>query len=251
MGMAKKSTHAARVRLPITIPILRKVLRLFDIANANLCAADRTAYKAALTNATYGRLRVGEITSPTMARRGGKEMTAADVTAIRDAQGPDTVTYNQVVKASKCDKFRQTATISLHANGSDTCPVHHLAKWLEVRRALGHSTDLPLYTLSGGKYLTRGAFTKALRAALDLAGYNSKLYGSHSCRGGGAVSLLSAGASTATIRCLGRWASMTFLGYLQHIPQGLAADLSARVANQQESDITSKHHELYSQRFDA
>ena len=68
-----------------------------------------------------------------------------------------------------------------------------------------------------------------------MAGLKASDTSSHSCRAGGACSLLAAGASEAQVKLLGRWTSPCFLQYLTLSPtvlHDLAAGMSSLTVGQ-------------------
>ena len=247
-GIAMKTSQVARLRLPVTTPTLSALLKVFDVANKHLCLVDRTAIKSALKTAVHGLMRVGEFTCKTTTDfRPNEDLLLADVASQRSPYTDAVDGFAIVVKHGKSDKFRQTAPVGLHRNDADTCPVTAMQSWLAMRTA---RPNQPLHALSRGRCLARQIFTAALRRALDLAGYHSERYGSHSCRGGGCVSYVAAGASTASVCSLGRWASNSYMNCTNHLLPDHVRDLQLRVSQIGSTDITQDHHTRYVKRFE-
>jgi site-specific recombinase XerD len=117
------------------------------------------------------------------------------------------------IKESKTDGWRKGIKLRVFANGSPTCPVAAMARWLRLRGA--DEPRSPLFVMADGSYLTRERFQRLLKRCIELAGYSSAHYNTHSCRIGGATSLACAGQSAETIQMLGRWSSDCYTRYLR------------------------------------
>ena len=253
-GMAKKNVRApGNARLPMTIPVLRALLAKATTALTAMGRppTDVVAFVAAATMAVFGLLRVGEFTSSgTKEYVPGKDLLRSDVTVVRNIDG-SIKCIKVCLKHTKGDKWRKTQTQTLWPTGNATlCPVTSLAAWLAVRDASGAPTWLPLFTLSDGSYMDRRMFATGLKKSLTLAGYAADKYNTHSCRGGGATTLLSLGHSAGVIKAQGRWASDAWLKYVEHVPEGLQIDIAKNMATVVETSIKQVHHNQYLQRFD-
>ena len=100
-------------RLPITIPILAKMVKhLSSVKGPNW-----QMNIAVLTTGVYGLLRAGEFVK----KVNGNELRRADVVWKRDC-----VELN--IRASKTDIFRSGVTVKLFKNDSSTCPFASLKR---------------------------------------------------------------------------------------------------------------------------
>jgi hypothetical protein len=185
------------------------------------CTYNALMFWSALTNAVYQLLRVSEFTSPGVqahdpTRRLNLEdielLTATGLGANRERLHEADV-MDENIKWSKTDGWRQGIQLRVFANGTSTCPVAAMAKWLKVRRGGGPKS--PLYNFADGSFLTRDRFQRTLKKCVELAGYSSAHYTTHSCRIGGATSLACAGQPAETIQMLGRWSSDCYTRYLR------------------------------------
>ena len=248
-GIAKKNVRSdANKRLPITIPVLRDIVKTTTMSIGH--NEDRVAFTAAVTAATFGLMRVGEFTAKGNASfLSDKDLLGSDVTVHRNVEG--TVTkLDLLLKAAKNDTWRKTQTVTLWPTGGELCPVKAMMAWIQIRENLGTPSWLPLFTRKDGRYMDANFFRTNLKATLKMAGYNPDNYNTHSCRGGGAVTLLSMGCSAAVIKAMGRWSSDAFMDYLKHIPDDFAADLMKRMAAVKSGDVRKAHHDMYKKRYD-
>ena len=223
---------------------------------------------ASATTAVYGLLRIGEFSS-THVKDQGKDIPTHDSTRNlcwgdveiyydREASPLDALfgsrkpTHATIfLKDSKTDVFRDGSVRRLHATGTLDCPVAALDAY-RVARLLRFGSvqrNEPFFIRADGKWLTREWFTDHLRFGLRLAGLKADATSSHSCRAGGACSLLASGASDAQVQLLGRWTSSCFLQYLQLAPTTLI-ELMHRMSTLQPQDIDHAEHETLRQRVE-
>ena len=125
------------------------------------------------------------------------------------------------------------------------------AAWDDRRRALGHTADEPFFTTGIGKCLDRAKFSQLLRNSLQAGGYDASAYGTHSCRAGGAVTLLSVpNINVGAVKSYGRWSSDAYMAYIRYLPDDLRADMQKAMATVGHSQITAAHHAIYQQRYE-
>ena len=217
---------------------------------------------AMATVAVYALLRVGECTSSHVKDQDrvddqGSHIPTHDIT--RNLCWSDVVIYYDreprvtdflmqdypvathftiLLKDSKTDIFRDGSLRRVYATGTTDCPVRWMVKYMEMRvRAFGPvQRSQPFFVRHDGKWATKDWFALHLRMALTLGGLDASATSSHSCRAGGACSLLAGGASPEQVQLLGRWTSQCFLGYLQ-LPPVTLKQLTRRMAQLNRGDL--------------
>ena len=91
------------------------------------------------------------------------------------------------------------------------CPVVALRQYIKVR---GQSIG-PLFKDAQNKPVTRHCLLKHLRSSLELAGFDPKLFNTHSFRSGRATQLAADNVNDKTIKETGRWKSNAYLQYIR------------------------------------
>jgi hypothetical protein len=184
---------------------------------------------AAVTLAATMGLRVSEFTSPTTRTCSpSKTLVWSDLEWGVTAEGWQYVIVT--IKNAKNDPFRAGYRHHLWHDGSTMCPYTAMLTHYQSTAASRHGAVGPLFRYASGTNLTRGPFTKALRASLQFAGYNPGLFSAHSLRAGAAVSVSTAGYSGDVIQKQGRWKSSAYadylafgLGFLRRVQMGMTA----------------------------
>ena len=193
------------------------------------------------TLAVYGLLRAGEFTHSHVKEQGldrngdarppvhdpAQHVCWRHVNFFRDGSGKlEFMTIN--IPSSKCDAFRQGSLRTLYATDTLDCPVEAMWRYrqsrLRDRESHGqhaHADD-PLYVLPNGHYVTKTWFQTNMQAALYRGGVTDA-YTTHSCRAGGATSMLLAGMPGELVQIMGRWSSDAYRRYLDMSPASLAA----------------------------
>ena len=106
------------------------------------------------------------------------------------------------IKASKTDPFRVGVILRLASiNNHALCPVRGMRFYLRFRSTIPG----PLFIFDNGVYLSRAYLAAFLQISLPAV----PNINTHSFRIGGASAALSAGASDALIRIMGRWSIVT------------------------------------------
>ncbi|XP_066911699.1 uncharacterized protein [Clytia hemisphaerica] len=188
-------------RTPITVQHMTIIITF--IQTSNMPFVDKLMYMAAIHTAFYGLLRVSEYTSPTQTRYDSTlHLLQSDISFNLQR----TIMFLRL-KGSKTDPFRIGTVIRISAIPTLFCPVRAMLAYF---RSLPIA-DLPLFRFSDGRLLTRRHINKLLKNALP----NIHDISSHSFRIGGASAALSAGASDALIKILGRWSSDCYIRYLR------------------------------------
>ena len=115
--------------------------------------------------------------------------------------------YLQVnIKASKTDPFHQGVFVYLGRTNVDVCPVAAVLAYMVIR---GPAPD-PFFRFEDGKYLTRGCFVAAVRAALKQSSIDDSKYSGHSFRIGAATTAAHQGLPDSLIKTLGCWESSAY-----------------------------------------
>lgn len=201
-GYGKLSTQVD-VRLPITLPILHRILSLGP--ELSLPAYELCLFNAMCSLAFHAYLRVGE-----MAVTNGNNtiLNLHDVTKLLNADNQ--VIAIRVTFRNYKHSYNQSP-ISLVINRQNIfCPVGILMDYLAMR---GYH-DGPLFVLKGSP-VERKYFCDLLSIAIKRCGLNPTRYKGHSFRIGAASHAVERGFSDAQIRFMGRWKSNAFLRYIR------------------------------------
>lgn len=216
------SGGGARVRLPITPAILRKLESVWAESASN---PDTKLIWAACCLCFFAFLRVGEMTTPdTRSYDPGAHLCYADI-ALDDARKPSFMRVR--IKQSKTDPFRGGIDLFVGRTGSDLCPVAALLDFLRCR---GPSTG-PLFKFSSGQFLTRKRFVEIVRDALQRTDVDQRNYCGHSFRIGAATTAAAKGVEDSAIKTLGRWESVAYLQYVR-LPRDQLRDYTIILAGQ-------------------
>ena len=104
-GISRMLTKAKGERLPLTIPLLHRVLTALPEVFPLMPCHDRHAYECALTNGVYRMLRASEQMAPSPTRYD------QDKTALGWDLKLQGATYTFTIKAAKNDPFRISHTV--------------------------------------------------------------------------------------------------------------------------------------------
>ena len=189
-------------RFPITPALLAD---LFACASRSFNNYDALLFRAAVSLAFFGLLRVSEFTSPSNTQFSGLCHLGLEDVAFDSRRQLMLVR----LKVSKSDPFRAGTIIRIAPSRHPLCATQTMAAFLPLRRLLGPG---PLFILSNGQFLTRQHIVLFLARAFPE--YPQGTLGSHSFRIGGASMLCALGVPDATIQILGRWSSSAFKKYL-------------------------------------
>ena len=202
-GLAK-SRRSVDVRMPITIPILSKLIRVVNL----LADSDykRCLLCAMFSLAFFGCLRIGEITS-----RSGKEPP----TILRsDLHLDSCLSMSLTIRNYKHSKGSRPFTISFEPQPDKAiCPVVNMHRYLAVARV---SPNAPLFVRADGATVSRDFFNSNLSKYLKACSLNPEFLKGHSFRIGSASFMAQKGFSDADIQKLGRWHSDAFKKYIRN-----------------------------------
>ena len=186
------------VRLPITRPILHRMLRALVVMGFSLYKT--TLLRAFFLTMFHAFLRIGEATSKSPA---SSPIQYADL--VIDTQGA-AILLNQF----KHSKVPHRVELQ-RGNDPNVCPVKALEDFIFLRgRAVG-----PLFSTPVGRPYTATAAREDLSSVLSFCGLDNKRYKSHSFRIGAASDAALRGFSDAQIRLMGRWHSDAFRQYIR------------------------------------
>lgn len=266
-GIRRTQIRSKKTAEPLTTDRLKLVIAStsrMSNRRAFKVGYDDLLLNASSSTAVYALLRLGEVISSHTKDQGKEDpthdptrnLTWSDVNIYFDRPANpimDRLTNSYpkpshatiLLKDSKTDVFRDGSLRRIYATGTIDCPVTHLHRYRMARIDTFGEPHInePFFVRSDGKWMTRDWFTTHLREAMLMAGLKASDTSSHSCRAGGACSLLAAGASEAQVKLLGRWTSSCFLQYLTLSPlvlRDLAAGMSSLTVGQMD------HRELES-----
>lgn len=192
----KKQKPSIDSRLPITLPILHKLVDAVD----KVCIHPyyKALYKAMHLVAFNAFLRVGEMTSD-VANNDGHCLQYTDV--VVDKQG--------CVINFKSYKHSAPGTITkcvIKRQDGHNCPVYQLESYYRLRgNVMG-----PVFINIDGSLVGRDQFVRMLEKSLSHIGLSGGCYKSHSFRIGSCCHAMEQGKSETQIRLLGRWHSNAF-----------------------------------------
>jgi len=205
-GIAR--THgsgAVAPRLPVTLPVLRKLLQACKVTSL-LNARDRVMVRSAMLTAFFGFLRCSEFTGD-------------HIRTYHVALSPSHLKIH--LTTSKTDPAGRGVDIVIGAAEPSVCPVAAMRQYLTSSQRPPTSY---LYEYSNGQRLTRERFTAIVRNLLASCGEsNCSQYASHSFRIGAATTAAAAGVPESTIRAAGRWKSDACLIYIRTPDRAKAA----------------------------
>lgn len=203
-GLSKATFKTTDKRLPITIPILMK---LVDTLRKGLFSAYfNTLLEAVFLTAFYGFMRPGEFTTACQRFDPSGDLTLSDVSFSPHL-------FTVFLKHSKTDSLGAGATITLSRSNSNYCPFTSMVRFLKVRPCR-HKLS-PLFVLPDGIPMSKEWFRIHLAAVLWECGLSAQLFTGHSFRIGAATSAARCGIPTSSIKSLGRWSSLAFESYIR------------------------------------
>ena len=193
-GCANLRPKKSRVRKPVTVEMLGKLLPDFDLSKA----IDRSTW-AVITTAVHGLCRLGELAPETHA--GEFYPRRKDYSLSAEGRA------NIFIARSKTDVNHEGFHLPIPRNGTATCPHRALIEAVAAGAPgrLFSAPEDPLFPDSYNRAVLKYYVIKRLRQALTRAGYNAAEFSGHSLRKGGAQSLFNRGLDMRDIACMGRW----------------------------------------------
>ncbi len=196
---AKLSNVTVPVRLPITLPLLHKIVSA--LVHVETVHSNQLLYKAMFLIAFHACCRVGELT------KSGNAQHWLNYRDVSFTGTSVTITFSSF----KHSRPGYTPKITLHASDHVHCPVSALIDYITVRG----TRSGPLFCLADGLPITRRNFSKVLDQCVRFIGLNPTQLTSHSFRIGRATLGLEQGLTIEQIRLMGRWRSDAFRKYLR------------------------------------
>jgi len=203
------------------------------------------ALAAALQLGFFYLLRIGEMVSRDSKHSAKFILRRCDVKFYKDGKlcsAKDFPTEMEIfIRGSKTDPGMQGCYRSHFATGGVLCPVKAMVRWILLTDKKCSPED-PIFTFpkkikgADGKtkcptvpHLVRGDVVRILKEEAASQGLSEETVSTHGLRIGGATAMHKAGASTAVIQILGRWASDVFKIYTRYhknMMVGVAAEMA-------------------------
>ena len=172
-GSRKRYAHMHNnrpIRQPITVRVLKHVLKKLRAPTCHLCDHDKKMLAATFTLAFFGLLRVSEFTVPS--KQSFDPRRHASIASIRWRRKHFTFTIN----SSKTDQFHYGQAVYITKSDSSICPVAAMRQYV---RSCGSNRNAPLFTFKTGEPLTRHSCLLHLRNLLAAAGYQPHTFNTH------------------------------------------------------------------------
>lgn len=202
-GIKRTQTAATPRRFAVTIQILDRLERHFDLSNPT-----HRLVRAVLWMAVTGLFRIGELTVDSGKSAGYKMLTNGSITV-----GSNPLSLTVRLTASKMDVFRQSVNVLIVNRKAIAAYDLYASKRTSHRAA----TD-PLFTVTTAngtvKPLDRATILSAASAILTAAGISTANCRGLSFRAGGATSYAAAGLPDHLLQVLGRWQSACYTRYI-------------------------------------
>ena len=204
-GLAKLSP-SCDARLPITIPVLQKLMSTVSVAVTS--HYERCMLKAMLSLAFFAFLRVGEFTVHSYSSV--PVLTIQNV--ILDKEQLNNGLSILFTKYKHSSGSRPFLLQVPRQENSSLCPVSHMATYLSMRS----SPLKAIFIKADGHPVRKEEFRRYLNILLRANSLDPSLYKSHSLRIGAASYASQLGYSDSQIRTLGRWKSDAFKKYIRN-----------------------------------
>ena len=212
-----------RVRLPITVGIMRRLQRAWVVDAQH---PEGAMLWAAACVGFFGFLRAGEFTVPSVEAFDPEVHLCLSDLALDSHTEPTMFCIR--IKQSKTDPFRQGVDVFLGRTDAHICPVRALTQYIGTRS----SAPGPLFLLNNGTPLTRPYLVSHLQTALRQEGLDDTQYNGHSFRIGAATTAAQQGVEDSLIQTLGRWRSDAYKLYIK-IPRSQLAKVSRALVQSQ------------------
>ncbi len=194
-GVSRLDTDNKQTRLPITLPILHKLICALEVLEPVIYK--QYMYKSMFLFSFHACCRVGELTKSGPAQHWLKYQN------IVFNPGSFTVTFTSF----KHKAPGHSPKLTVHSQNDMFCPVKALQLYISFR---GHHPG-PLFCLSDNQPIHRSQLSKMLNNCLSFLQINTSRLTSHSFRVGRATLGLEQGMTLQQLLMLGRWKSMSAL----------------------------------------
>ena len=201
---AEQGKQAAKIRLPITPSILRK---MHGHWNTQASDPDVRMLWAASVLCFFGFLRSREITRPSLpSYRASHHLSWGDV-AIDNPTVPEILRVR--IKRSKTDQLGKGVDVCVGRTGCSICPVAAVLSYMATRG----NKEGAFFHFHNGQPLTKAQFTQLVRLVLQAVGLPYEDFSGHSFRIGAATAAAKAGIKDSTISTLGHWSSSCIFAF--------------------------------------
>lgn len=203
-GLAKSSSKISDKRLPITLPLLQRLI--ISVRNGLLSTYLNILLEAVFLSAFYGFMRPGEFTSETNKFDSARGISLSDLRF-----GPTFFTL--FLKHSKTDAQGSGVTLTFSKINNNFCPFSAMVKFLKIRPRTPKYA--PLFILPNGAPLSKARFRTHLTTVIKSCSLSPLLYTGHSFRIGAATTAAERGISTSAIKIMDRRSSSAFESYIR------------------------------------
>jgi hypothetical protein len=203
-GVRRENLIRAKVRLPITIQILDRLLLINKFVTKS--EYEVTLLASMFLTAFHSLLRVGEIVdAPHTIQIDQVQIFAHRVNTSAELFQAEKFAIIQF-RTTKTDQFGLEGQWTwMHQDANlRHCPINALLKYWEIRPCVQVKN---LFVDQKGNPITKQYFRDRLNAMLGLAGVPVDQYGTHSFRIGGAAHLFYSGWTIEQVQKRGRWKS--------------------------------------------
>ena len=174
-------------------------------------------YKTILSTAYFGMFRIGELTA-TISKHA---VLAKDVHIAINKRKILLLLHSLKTHGPNCkpQKIKITSTPTgnekqVKLNDQIFCPYMLLRNYLSARCGY-HGSEENFFIFRDKTVVSAQNVQSLLKLILKKAGFDHRLYDTHSLRAGKSLDLLKAGVSVETIKQLGHWKSNTVFTYLK------------------------------------
>ena len=201
-----------RARLPITMPLLRRVCYRLSLPQSRP-PQDKATLLAAITLGFHAFLRCGELVN----------LTHRDIVLSGDGR-----LMTVTLRRSKTDQSGNGVTVHVGQSPDPLiCPITAMRQYLAACTV----REGELFAYHSRSVLSKQDITREIRTVLPLCGVSHpQTYASHSLRIGAATTAAMAGVPEYLIRHMGRWKSDAVLQYIR-VTSTNTAHLSAQLAS--------------------
>lgn len=202
---AQKSSHSYDKRLPITLPILRRLLHSLPVVASTPYFV--TLYRAMYLLAFYALLRVGEMSTT--------KFGAANLIQFHDVE---IVYSNRLItnirlhiRHHKHSKGMTPPLLLQACKDKSICPINAIYNYILCRG----SKPGPLFLAENKHPISAAQFTATLQTSVQVLGLDPQKYTPHSFRIGGASYAHENNVSEIHLKRLGRWRSTAYMRYIR------------------------------------
>ncbi|CAG2191357.1 unnamed protein product [Mytilus edulis] len=203
----KRSNPKKNLRVPISIDLLRKLIR--SLQHVCFSSYESVMFASAFSLSFFALLRVGEIAAESKTDLGAHVIQISDVSVVKFDHKEE---LRLCIRSSKTDQLHSSLTLIISEQiDKSLCPIHLLKQFLQIRYP---SSGSNLYIHFDGSSLTRYQFSSILQKSLSFSEINGH-FRAHSFRIGGATEAKRLGVDDETLKKWGRWTSDAYTKYIR------------------------------------